>query len=103
MKLYPDAPNIGENDGFTPEADIFDRRNLGSGMTRLIEEAENPLVLAFDGPWGSGKSTFLKMWAGELRKEEHPVIMFDAFENDYIDDAFAAIVRELVLFTQTHD
>ncbi len=53
------------------------------------------MVIAFDGQWGSGKTTFLKMWAGELRKAGIPCIFFDAFENDYVEDAFAALVREI--------
>lgn len=54
------------------------------------------MVIAVDGQWGSGKSTFLRMWAGELRKRDIPVIYFDAFENDYLDDAFVAIASEII-------
>ena len=96
MKVYPTALEVGEQEGFTPENDLFGRKQLGLGMSHLVETVEDPLVIAFDGPWGSGKTTFLKMWAGELRKNGHPVIFFDAFENDYVEDAFAALAREVV-------
>lgn len=96
MRVFPKPLEIGDEEGFNPEKDIFSRAALGAGMTNLVSNVEDPLVIALDGAWGSGKSTFLKMWAGELRKAGHPVIYFDAFENDYVDDAFAALARELL-------
>lgn len=96
MKVYPTPLKIGDEDGFTPKNDLFGRKQLASGMSHLVATVEDPLVIAFDGPWGSGKTTFLKMWAGELRKDGHRVIFFDAFENDYVEDAFAALAREII-------
>lgn len=96
MKVCLPPLEVSDEEGFSPDKDIFQRAGTARGMTFLISESDYPLVIAFDGPWGSGKTTFLKMWAGELRKEKYQVIFFDAFENDYIDDAFAAIVREVV-------
>ena len=96
MRVYPKPLEIGESEGFSPDKDLFGRAELARGMTNLVATVEDPLVIAFDGQWGSGKTTFLKMWAGELRMQGHPVIFFDAFENDYVEDAFAALARELV-------
>ncbi|WP_433850383.1 KAP family P-loop NTPase fold protein [Brucella pseudogrignonensis] len=96
MRIYPPSLEIGENEGFDTRKDIFGRAKFGAGMTHLMDVVKDPMVIALDGQWGAGKSTFLKMWAGELRNAGHPVIYFDAFENDYLDDAFAAITRELV-------
>lgn len=96
MKISPDPLAIGEEDGFTSENDLFKRRTLGIGMINVVSRVQQPLVIAVDGAWGSGKTTFLKTWASELRKQKFPVVFFDAFENDYLDDAFAALARELV-------
>lgn len=96
MKIYPQPLQIGDEEGFPPEKDLFGRAELAAGMSNLVATVEDPLVIAFDGPWGSGKTTFLRMWAGELRKAGHPVVFFDAFENDYVEDAFAALARELI-------
>lgn len=101
MKVYPAPVTVGDTEGFTPAKDLFSRSGLGEGLTNLVSVVEDPLVIAFDGPWGSGKSTFLRMWAGELRKAEFPVILFDAFENDYVDDAFAALAREIIELAET--
>ena len=96
MKVYPDPLVISDVEGFASTKDLFGRASLGSGLSNLVTVVENPMVIAVDGVWGSGKSTFLKMWGGELRKANFPVIAFDAFENDYVDDAFAVLAREIV-------
>lgn len=96
MLLFPPPLEIGDDEGFTPEKDIFGRASLGKGLTNLVTSTSAPLVIAVDGQWGSGKSTFLKMWAGELRKQNLPVILFDAFEHDYVEDAFGAVAGEII-------
>jgi hypothetical protein len=96
MHLFPPTIDIGDTEGFSPAKDIFGRATLGKGLTNLVGSVSDPLVIAVDGQWGSGKTTFLKMWAGELRKEGFPVIYFDAFVHDYVDDAFSAIAGEII-------
>ena len=100
MRLFPKPLEIGDEEGFTSEKDIFNRKPLGDRMTRLVSEVEDPLMIAFDGQWGSGKTTFLKMWAGELRKAGFPVIFLDAFETDYLGDPFSVLAREIVELSQ---
>jgi hypothetical protein len=95
MKLFPTPLDIEETEGFDKN-DIFGRAHFASGLMNLFDTVADPLVVALDGEWGSGKSTFLKMWAGELRKAGFPVVYFDAFENDYVDDAFLAIAGEII-------
>lgn len=96
MRLFPPPVQIGEQEGFSPEKDIFGRADHGRRLTNLITAVSDPLVIAIDGQWGSGKTTFLKMWAGELRKSGFPVIYFDAFENDYAEDAFTALASSVI-------
>ena len=96
MRLFPPVLEIGEEEGFTNEKDIFGRKTMGNGLTNIISKVSDPLVIAVDSEWGSGKTTFLKMWAGELRKQKIPVIFFDAFQHDYVEDAFTAIAGEMI-------
>ncbi len=102
MRLFPKPLEVGDQEGFT-EKDIFNRKAFGEGMTRLVSEVEDPMIIAFDGQWGSGKTTFLKMWAGELRKADFPVIFLDAFETDYVGDPFAVLAREIVALAKRHE
>ena len=95
MRLTPLEPNIPEVGGFTPENDIFGYRDFAERFANLICNIDEPLVIALDGPWGSGKSVFVKQWAGLLRERGAPVIYFDAFASDHYEDAFLALSAEI--------
>lgn len=96
MKLREelDAEKISE--GFTPQNDIFERKNLAARLTGLFEQIEGGSVCLLDGRWGSGKSTFVKQWAAELRRAGRPAIYFDAFASDYIETPFEAIAAAFI-------
>lgn len=96
MRLFPPSLEIEETEGFSSEKDIFGRAGIGKGLLNVVCRVSDPLVIAVDSEWGTGKTTFLKMWAGELRKKRIPVVYFDAFEHDYVDDAFTAIAGEII-------
>ncbi|WP_343561586.1 KAP family P-loop NTPase fold protein [Kiloniella sp. b19] len=96
MRIFPPEVKVEEKEGFTPEKDIFGRKNFGENLTDFLANIEDPMVLVLDDQWGSGKTTFIKMWAGHLRNKGFPVVYFDAFANDYIDDAFSAIAGEVI-------
>lgn len=75
--------------------DMLGRAETGERMSDLVERIDQPLVIAFDGEWGSGKSHFLKLWTGAHVKENGgtaKVIYFDAFEHDYLDDPLLSLV-----------
>lgn len=95
IRLFPPRFVVSLDEGFSPERDLFGRAPIGAGLKRLMENVDQPLVLALDGDWGSGKTTFLRFWVGELRKADIPVIYFDAFENDHADDPFLALSGEV--------
>lgn len=82
--------------GFTATNDLFGLKVLGQGMTNIVSTISEPLVIALTGTWGSGKTVFLRQWEAELKKGKYPVIYFDAFENDFVGDAFSVIAREIL-------
>lgn len=100
MRIFPPDLTINDIEGFTPDKDIFKRHELGDGLTNLITSVTDPMVIAVDAEWGRGKTVFLKMWAGELRKRGIPVIYFDAFAHDHIDDAFLSLASEVIALAQ---
>lgn len=91
MKLLLDEVNYGN--GFSNGNDLFNRKRLAAQLESIIKSSEDDsLVLAIDDQWGSGKTTFLKMWENELITNDNlEVIYFDAFKNDYQEDAFLAL------------
>ncbi|MHC1711462.1 MAG: P-loop NTPase fold protein [Solidesulfovibrio sp.] len=96
MRITPPEIIIGPKEGFSPNKDIFGYKSFGEELKNLFQNIEDPLVIILDAPWGSGKTTFIKMWCGMMRNENFPIIYFDAFANDYIDDAFTAIAGEVI-------
>lgn len=103
MRLYIPPIEIGDEEGFTPEKDLFGRKRFADGLTNLLSKVDDPIVIALDGQWGSGKTTFLKMWAGELRNAGFPVVFFDAFEHDYLPDAFTALAGQIVSLVEERE
>ena len=94
MRWSPKPPEIGPLDGFD-ETDLFEYREFGQHLAKLIGSLEDDPVLVLDGPWGSGKTTFSHQLAGVLRKQGHAVAYFDAFAADHHKDPFLALVEEV--------
>lgn len=75
--------------------DLFGREELANRLFNLISRLDDGLVMSINAPWGEGKTSFVKMWNAFLRQKEAKCIYFDAFAQDYIDDAFIAITSEI--------
>ena len=85
-------------DGFEDKTnDLLNRRKTGAALSSLLNEIEDPLVVALDGEWGSGKTYFLKRWVGEhiQQNKDSTVVYFDVFAHDYISDPLPALVTAL--------
>lgn len=52
-------------------------------------------VLNVNAEWGLGKTYFLTEWAKMLRNLGHPVVYFDAWENDYSANPFVGFMAEI--------
>jgi len=95
MKLTPTPIEIEEFEGFTPEKDIFQRKQYAEQLTNIVSNVNDELVVAIDAPWGEGKSTFVRMWRGLLKQNSIESIYFDAYKNDFIEDPFLALIGEI--------
>lgn len=100
MRLIPTPLDIADDEGFLPERDIFGYAEFGQRLANVVKNTDQPLVIALDGPWGSGKSTFVRQWEGLLRQDGASVIHFDAFENDHHADAFLAVAAAIIQFAK---
>ncbi|SOD39882.1 KAP family P-loop NTPase fold protein [Nitrosovibrio sp. Nv4] len=97
MRLTVPPLEIGEDEGFSKDKDIFKRKGFGEQLSNLIENTDGELVIALDAPWGEGKSTFVKMWRGHLKQKDNGIhtIYFDAFESDHQSSPFLALASEI--------
>lgn len=98
MKYIKQPLTIEEGEGFTK--DRLNRLRFGESLKNLVTTSEDALVISVDGDWGEGKTTFVRMWQGLLTESDIPSIYIDAFENDYIDDAFIAITSSIYDYVQ---
>ncbi|MBO9406227.1 hypothetical protein J7399_02210 [Shimia sp. R9_1] len=97
-RLYIPEPKIDlYKDGFKGH-DKLGREATGEKLSDLVERIDDPLVIALDGAWGSGKSVFLKCWVGEHLKhhgDKTQTVYFDAFQHDYLDDPLIALTSAI--------
>lgn len=92
MKLVPSPIKVETDGGFT--SDLLGREPFAEGLTNLFLSLEGPAVVVLDGDWGTGKSTFVDMWRSKLTRNGIAHIYFNAFDNDYLEDAFVALAGE---------
>jgi hypothetical protein len=97
MKLFPqDSDVVLYETGF--EDDILERKSISKQLSDFVERIEDPVVLALDDKWGSGKTFFLKRWVAAHNGENEGkaiTVYFDAFENDYLSDPLVSIITAL--------
>jgi len=92
MRLVPPPLDITDDEGF--ERDIFQAKEAGERLANVVTDLEGHSVIVLDGNWGTGKTTFIKQWAGLLRTEGgHPVVYLDAFRSDHLSDPLFRYAR----------
>lgn len=95
MRLHPTPKEVVlYEEGFS-DSDLLSRASVGQRVSELVERIEDPMVLAVDGPWGSGKSFFLKRWVGAHTVENGgtaTTVYFDAFANDFLDEPLVGLI-----------
>lgn len=98
MKIIP--PSFTPPDNF--EEDTFQRLDFSTALTNIVTSTNEPLVLSLNGSWGVGKTTFIKMWQGELLKEHVHSIYIDAFSNDHSDNAFLVVASAIIEYARAN-
>ena len=93
MGIFNNEVIINKENPF--ENDKLNRELEANNLTNLLNLVDNQMVLAIDSPWGTGKSSFLKMWNQKLINEGYDTVFFNAWENDFVEDAFIAFVEEI--------
>ena len=76
--------------------DALDRKVLIEDLSEIISSTYEPLVFALNAPWGTGKTTFVKMWKSYLKtNKEINSLYFSAWEDDFSNEPLIAILGEL--------
>jgi hypothetical protein len=68
---------------------------LTSHFTRENNSPSKTLTFALDSGWGGGKTFFVDRWMKDLEQSGHPVLKFDAWENDFSNEPSVAFMATL--------
>lgn len=78
------------------EFDKLERGKIAAILTDIVSfYGQSGCVLALNGDWGSGKTTFVRMWKQALKNNDYKTLYFNAWNSDYADDPLLALVSEL--------
>jgi predicted AAA+ superfamily ATPase len=75
--------------------DLLERKESAEILTELVASIEEPFVFCIDAAWGDGKTTFLLMWKQHLENQDFSTLYYNAWENDFTDDALVSLIGEL--------
>jgi len=73
----------------------LDRGKYSTVLTNIINSYPFGFVLALNNKWGTGKTTFVKMWEQDLKNNDFQTLYFNAWENDFENNPLTALMGEL--------
>ena len=73
----------------------LDREKYAEVLKTIITTYDKGFVLAINGKWGTGKTTFVEMWKAYLELNEFKTLYFNAWGNDFISDPLVGLLGEL--------
>ena len=62
------------------------REETGKALTSIVESIDLGGTIALTGGWGSGKTTFLRMWKQSLEDQHYPTVLLNAWETEWAED-----------------
>lgn len=71
------------------------REKYSKVLTSIVKAYNDGFVLAVNSKWGTGKTTFMKMWKLSLENDCYKTIYFNAWENDFVSEPIVAILGEI--------
>lgn len=77
----------------------LDRQKYSGILTNIINSYPNGFVLGLNNKWGTGKTTFVKMWEQDLKNNGFETLYFNAWENDFENNPLTALMGELKTLT----
>jgi len=74
--------------------DLLDRKMCGEVLEGLAKTFSSGCVIALDGKWGTGKTTFVRMWGEYMKRNGYTVLSFNAWESDFVLDPLVCLIAE---------
>lgn len=93
MKLKLNPIRIEPSDPF--KNDLLGRKEEIFNLSLLVSNVNSPAVIAIDSRWGTGKTTFIRLWEQYLQEDSSPSLYFNAWETDFSDDPLVSFLGEM--------
>lgn len=93
LKARLDDVIIDSNDPF--KEDYLKRKPYAEILTNVLSIYTHGAVIALNGKWGTGKTTFVKKWQQMLENQKFKTIYFNAWQADYLDDPLVPLIANL--------
>ena len=85
---------IAPMEGNPYNGDMLGRDKSGKVLEQMVSAFSDGCVIALHGKWGTGKTTFVKMWSEYMRQQGYTVMNYNAWEADYITDPIIGLIAE---------
>jgi len=93
MKFRISEVDVPDDDPF--RFDALERKPVVEFLRDLIKQIEGPFVLALDSPWGTGKTTVVRMLRRSLEIDGFQCVYFNAWKDDYVTDPLIPMVSAI--------
>jgi len=93
MKLRPSFPEIPIDNPFANCK--LEREPFAKILTSVIDCAEGGFCMALKGSWGTGKTTFVRMWQKYLENAGYKTAYINAWEMDFATNPLVSILGEV--------
>lgn len=93
MNCRLEEPKIDETSPF--KNCKLGREEYAQILTQIVDNYKIGCVLALNGEWGTGKTTFIKMWKQYLMNKDFKTLYFNVWEHDFISDPIVGLLGEL--------
>lgn len=95
LKLKANAEKVIINEENPFSNDKLSREPHIKALTKIIEAYHDGTVIALNGAWGSGKTTFVRMWERHLKNSDFNVVYYNAWEDDLNNEPLTSMLRNL--------
>jgi len=73
----------------------LNRKQYAGVLSSIVQNYADGFVLALNSKWGTGKTTFVRMWEQELKNNGYKTMYFNAWENDFEMEPMIAFLGEM--------
>lgn len=95
------TPDIKIDEENVFDSDTMDREPYVRYISEMLGAVRGPFVVALDAPWGTGKTTSIKMIEALLKNSGHKCLYFNAWKADHTSDPLIPLLAQLTKVSST--